>query len=168
MKLFHMERGKEVAYVQMQDIMYLTHETDMPIPASIFTKVFQGVTIVNDSNRFDFVKFSKEEEVNFFRGLDFIIDYNQYKDLSDKQLEEKWEELAGKANEIAEKWNSMTEDERKENSSLFDEHRNIHYMLKFITEVYAIKHGKRVMPFPKFVKNSKRIKKKKCEIKERF
>ena len=158
MKLFHMERGKEVAYVQMQDIMYLTHETDMPIPASIFTKVFRGVTIVNDSNRFDFIKFSTEEDVNFFRGLDFIIDYNQYKDLSDEQLEEKGEHLAKRANEIAEKWSSMTTEERKENSPLLDEHRNTQYMLKFIAEVYAVKHGKRSMPFPKFVESSKKKK----------
>ena len=42
MKLFHTENGKETVYVQMQDLMYL-HQSDMPIPASIFTKVFSLV-----------------------------------------------------------------------------------------------------------------------------
>lgn len=154
MKLFHTENGKETVYVQMQDIVYLSHETDMPIPASIYMKVFSGVTttIVNDSNRFNFVKFNDEHEVNFFRDLEFIIDYEQYKDLTDEQLEEEGQKLANKVNEIVKKWNSMTLGERKENRSLLQEHRNICYMLNFVSEVYAVKHGKRFMPFPEFVR----------------
>lgn len=152
MKLFHTENGKEAVYVQMQDIMYISNEIDMPIPASIFTKVFTGVVIVNDSNRFNFVRFDEEHEVKFFRDLDFIIDYDKYKDLTDEQLEEEGEKLENNANEIVKKWNSMNEEERQENSSLFDEYNNIVYMLKFISEVYAVKHGKRSMPFPDFVK----------------
>ena len=112
MKLFHTENGKEVVYVQMQDIMHL-NQSDLPIPASIYTKVFTGVTIVNDSNRFDFVRFDEEHEVEFFRDLEFVIDYDKYKDLTDEQLENEGQKLAVKANEIAEKWNSMSEKERK-------------------------------------------------------
>ena len=73
MKVFHTENGKEAVYVQMQDIMYLSNETDTPIPATIFTKVFTGVTIVNDSNRFEFVRFDEEHEVKFFRDLVSIL-----------------------------------------------------------------------------------------------
>ena len=72
MKIFHTENGKEVVYVQMQDIMYLSNETDIPIPVTIFTKVFAGVTIVDDSNRFKFVKFDDEHEVEFFKNLPSI------------------------------------------------------------------------------------------------
>ena len=75
MKLFHTENGKEKVYVQMQDIMYL-NQSDMPIPASIYTKVVTGVTIVDNSNRFDFVSFDEEHEVKFFRdkkGDSFFI-----------------------------------------------------------------------------------------------
>lgn len=151
MKLFHTENGKEVVYVQMQDIMYLMNEIDMPVPASIFEKVFTGVTIVNDENRFDFVRFDGEHDVKFFRELEFIIDFDQYKGLSDHQLEEEFQKLAAKANEIAEKWNGMTEKQREENSSMYCEHSNTEYMLAFISEIYAVKHGKRIMKFPKFV-----------------
>ena len=84
MKLFHTENGKEVVYVQMQDIIYL-NQRDLPIPVSIYLKVFKGVTIVNDSNRFDFVRFDEENEVSFFRSLEFVIDYDKYKDLTDEQ-----------------------------------------------------------------------------------
>ncbi len=151
MKLFHTENGKETVYVQMQDIMQL-NQSDMPIPESIYTKVFTGITIVNDSNRFDFVSFDEAHEVKFFRELEFVIDYDQYKELTDEQLGEKGQKLVMKANEIAEKWNSMSSDEREQNSNLFQEHENIEYMLNFLSEIYAIKHGKRSMPFPDFVK----------------
>lgn len=150
MKLFHTENGKEVVYVQMQDIMHL-NQSDLPIPASIYTKVFTGVTIVNDSNRFDFVRFDEEHEVRFFRDLEFVIDYDKYKDLTDEQLEEEGQTLAVKANEIAEKWNNMSEEERKQNSNLLQEHENLGYMLNFLSKIYAVKHRKRTMPFPEFV-----------------
>lgn len=156
MKLFHTENEKEAVYVQMQDIMYLSNETNMQIPASIFMKVFTGITIVNDSNRFNWVKFDDEVEVKFFKELDFIIDYNQYKDLTDEQLEEEGNKVAEKANEIAEKWNKMTEDERKENSTLLEEHHNLGYTLKFLSEVYDVKHHKRTMPFPEWMKKTKK------------
>ena len=107
---------------------------------------------MNDSNRFDFVSFNKEHEVKFFRKLEFVIDYDQYKDLTDEQLEEEAQKSAAKANEIAKKWNSMSLDEREQNGNLFQEHENIGYMLNFLTEIYAVKHGKRFMPFPDFVK----------------
>ena len=158
MKLLHTENGKETVYVQMQDIMQLT-QSDMPIPATIYTKVFTDVTIVDDSNRFDFVRFDEKDEVKFFKKLDFIIDYEQYKDLRDEELEEEAKKLARKANEIAEKWNFMSQDERKRNSNLLQEHENLGYMLKFLSEIYAIKHGKRSMPFPDFVKSPEKPKK---------
>ena len=46
----------------------------------------------------------------------------------------------------------MSLDEREQNGNLFQEHENIGYMLNFLTEIYAVKHGKRFMPFPDFVK----------------
>ena len=151
MKLFHTENGKEVVYVQMQDIMHLINQSDLPVPVSIYTKVFTGVTIVNDSNRFDFVRFDEEHEVSFFRDLEFVIDYAKYKDLTDEQLEEEGQKLAVKANEVAKKWNNMSGEERDQNTNLLQEHENLGYMLNFLNEIYAVKHHKREMPFPEFV-----------------
>lgn len=151
MKLFHTENGRETVYVQMQDIMQL-NQSDISIPASIYIKVFTGITIVDDSNRFDFVEFNEEHEVKFFKELEFILDYDQYKGLTDEQLEEEGQKIADRANKIAEKWNSMFPEEREKNSNLVQEYENMEYMLNFLSEIYAVKHGKRSMPFPDFVK----------------
>ena len=152
MKIFHTEKGKEVVYVQMQDIMYISNEIDIPIPASIFTKVFTGVTIINDSNRFKFVRFAEKHEVEFFKNLDFILDYDKYKDLNNENFEKEVQKLVNQANEIAKKWNSMNEKEREKNYPILEKHEKISYMLKFMVEIDAVRHGKRSMPFPKFVK----------------
>ena len=45
----------------------------------------------------------------------------------------------------------MSEEERKQNSNLLQEHENLGYMLNFLSEIYAVKHRKRKMPFPEFV-----------------
>ena len=48
---------ENAVYVQKNDIAYL-NQTDLPIPASIFMKVFgNGIVIIDDSNRFEFEKF---------------------------------------------------------------------------------------------------------------
>jgi hypothetical protein len=150
MKLFHTENGKEVVYVQMQDIVHL-HRSSTTIPASVCTKVFNGTLIVTDLNRFDFVRFDEEHEVKFFRELDFIIDYDQYKDLTDKQLNEEFFNFAVKSNKIAEKWNSMPTYQREKNFDMLQEYENLTYILDSLEEIYEIKHHKKTMPFPNFV-----------------
>lgn len=153
MKLFHKENGQETVYVQMQDILYLVHESNVSVPASIFEKVFSaGAVFVTDANRFDFIRFEEEHEVDFFKKLEFVIDYDQYKDFSEEQLIAEVKKLEDKANGIAEKWNDMTSEERRENSELYEEHQNLDYMCRFLCEIYFVKHGKRSMPFPDFVK----------------
>lgn len=153
MKLFHKENGQETVYVQMQDILYLVHESNVSVPASIFEKVFSvGAVFVTDANRFDFIRFEEEHEVDFFKKLEFVIDYDQYKDFSEEQLIAEVKKLEDKANGIAEKWNDMTSEERRENSELYEEHQNLDYMCRFLCEIYFVKNGKRSMPFPDFVK----------------
>ena len=104
MKLFHTENGKEVVYVQLQDIMELGHR-DMPIPAIIFTKIFasRDRLLVDNTNRFNWVEFKEDNVIKFFREVDFIIDYGEYRDLTDEQLEKEAKKIVLKANEIAER-----------------------------------------------------------------
>lgn len=48
---------------------------------------------------------------------------------------------------------------RKQNACLYDDHRNLGYMINFLSEIYAIKRGKRMMPFLDFVKLPEKPKK---------
>ncbi len=151
MKLFHTEKEKTTVYVQMQDIMFVFNKENVAIPAPIIQKCFSGVTIVDDSNRFDFVKFDEESVVSFFKGLDFIIDYNDYKDLTDEQIQQKYKNIVDEYNSYAKKWNNMSESERKNNLNLLSSINNSEYILQFIQEIYAMKHNERHMNIPTFV-----------------
>jgi len=80
MKILDYSTGKEKIYVQKNDIMYL-NQTDLSIPASIFMKIFgNGVTIIDNSNRFEFVEFTNSHEIEFLKNIDWIIDYNKVKE----------------------------------------------------------------------------------------
>lgn len=91
-------------YVQKNDIAFL-NQTDLDIPASIYLKAFGNspTTIIDDSNRFDFLKFDDEREIEYFRNLEWIIDYNEVKDLDEEQLMEIGQSIAQTKNGIAKK-----------------------------------------------------------------
>ena len=155
MKIFHEENGRNVVYVQMQDIMFIVHDLDdIAIPASIMNYFFsRGFAIVNNSNRFDFVKFDKEPEVAFFKTLNFIIDYNDYKDLTEEQFQERFKSVVCEYNSLVKKWNKMSETEREKNENLFVSTQKLEYTIKFIHELYALKHDKSYMTLPDFINN---------------
>lgn len=146
MKIFHTENGKEVAYIQIQDIIYLSHMKDTPISKTTFQKAF------TTADRFEFMRFEDEQEVMFFKNLNFILDFDQYKNYSYKQLKKEMKKLAKQGNEINKKWNRMTEEERKQNAFLYYDYYNIVYTIQSLQELYGIKHHLTTpMPFPYFV-----------------
>lgn len=106
------------AFVQKNDITYL-NQSDLKIPASIFMKVFdRDVIIINNRNRYDFVEFDAPEEIEFFKGIDWMIDYNEVKDLSEEEIITLGQSIVEEKNRIAQKFNSMEINERKRNMGM--------------------------------------------------
>jgi len=141
MKVIKTENNQEKIYVQMQDMGHL-NSTDMPIPASIYMKVFgNGVTIIDDSNRFSFVSFEDPKDIEFFKGLDFIIDYNEYKHLGLEEISKKGEEVSTAIHGIVTKYNAMSDDEKKKNANMIDAYNNLEYKIAAIAELYHIKQS---------------------------
>lgn len=109
------------AYVQMNDITFLNH-CDLPIPASVFMKSFGfGIFVVDDSNRYDFKEFNKPEDIEFFKNIDWMIDYNEVKDLSDEEHIALAQSIADEMNAIAEKFNSMSPKQKKKNINMISQ-----------------------------------------------
>lgn len=148
MKVVKTENNQEKIYVQMQDMGHL-NSTDMSIPASIYLKVFgNGVTIIDDSNRFGFVSFEDPKDIEFFKGLDFIIDYNDYKDLSLEAISKKGEEASNAINDIVTKYNAMSDAEKKKNANMVEAYNNLEYKIASIAELYHIRQtGLDLEPF---------------------
>lgn len=147
MKIFNVENGVKKVYVQMNDIMMLTH-SDISIPASIFEKVFSDVVIVNDSNRMDFVEFTQPNEVEYFESLDWIVDYKQIRYLPNEEIMEKRQELANEMSEIAHKSISIPDEDEKDYQSLIQRLELLEYKMKSIGEILWVREGHKQMPFP--------------------
>lgn len=131
----------EAVYVQKNDIGFL-NQTDLQIPASIFMKVFGNrVTVINDSNRFEFVKFEEESEIEFFRSLDWIVDYNLVKNLDESQIIELGQAVAQQKNNIAQKYNAMTNDERIANEYMFYECQLLDFKMYSLRDIIWFKQG---------------------------
>ena len=142
---------ENAVYVQKNDIAYLIH-TDLPIPASIFRKVFGNeMTIIDDSNRYEFEKFEDDTEIEFFNGLDWIVDYNSVKDLSDDEIIEIGQNIAQTRNQIAEQFNSMSEDERKENLGMVTQCESLDFKMYSLKDILWFKQGHLEMTLPEGV-----------------
>lgn len=75
-------------YVQKEDLMLLL-ECGRLIPASVFDKVYSNeYFVVGESNKEDYIEFNKPEDLEFFESLDWIVDYDEVKDLSLEEIDE--------------------------------------------------------------------------------
>jgi hypothetical protein len=149
MKIFNKENGKEKVYVQMQDIMTVVHEDiNCGIPASIFEKVFGDVLIVDDSNRWEFLEFDKPEEVEFFRGLDWIPDYKEFRNKSREEMVAISEELNETFNADANKWNNMTSEERKANEDIYTRCTLLQHKINTLPRIFFTCQGHYTLGVP--------------------
>lgn len=131
----------EAVYVQKNDIGFL-NQTDLPIPASIFLKVFgNGITIIDNSNRFEFVKFEGESEIEFFKSQDWIVDYDSVKDLDESQIMELGQAVAQQQNNIATQYNSMTNDDRRKNKHMVFECERLDFKMYSLRDTLWFKQG---------------------------
>ena len=142
---------ENAVYVQKNDIAYLTH-TGFSIPASIFVKVFgNGIVIIDDSNRYEFEKFENNSEIAFFKGLDWIVDYNSVKDLSDDEIIKMGLSITQTRNQIALQFNSMSEDERKKNLDMVTKCELLDFKMYSLRDILRFKQGHLKMTLPEGV-----------------
>ena len=138
-------------YVQKNDMIYL-NQSDLEIPTSIFMKVFGGgVVIIDDRNRYEFVEFNAPEEIEFFKGIDWMIDFNKVKDLSEKEIIAFGQSIAEERNRIAQKLNSMTQEEIKENMNMVSQYELLDFKMYSLRDVLWFKQGNIKIELPEGV-----------------
>lgn len=148
MKIFKNEDGKEVVYVQMQDVGFL-NSIDDSIPASIYMQVFgNGVTMIGEQNRFDYIRFEQENEVDFFRNLESVVDYNEFANLSLEEIEEKANEIGKKIKLIVNTYNSASQEERIYNTKLLEDFEKLKYRHQWIVTIYSAKCNNEKLSMP--------------------
>ena len=138
-------------YVQKNDMVYL-NQLDLVIPTSIFMKVFgNGVVIIDDRNRYEFVEFNAPEEIEFFKGIDWMIDFNKVKDLSKEEIIAFGQSIAEERNRIAQKLNSMTQEEIKENMNMVSQYELLDFKMYSLRDVLWFKQGNIKIELPEGV-----------------
>lgn len=141
----------DAVYVQKNDIAYL-NQTDLAIPASIFMKIFgNDIVIIDDNNRYEFVKFDTPEEIEYFRNIDWMIDYNEVKDLSEGETIALGQSIAEEKNCIAQRFNFMTPEERENNMSMVSQCELLDFKMYSLRDVFWFKQGYIKMELPEGV-----------------
>ncbi len=147
MKIFNVENGNKKVYVQLNDVMMLM-QFDGVIPAEVMEKHFLNMFIVTDENRFEFSEFTNPNTVKFFEECDWIVDYKQYKGLSEELIFDSYMGIITQINEIALKWNDMTKKQRMEHQELLLEYEKLEFKKDSLLEILWTKQGHKTMPFP--------------------
>lgn len=148
---------ENAVYVQKGDINYLFH-SDMSMPKSIFDKVYgQGIVIINNNNKNHFIEFNEPEEIEFLKGVDWIVDYNEIRDLSEEEIIALGQSIAEEKNTIANKYNAMSSEEQEENKNMELLCELLDYKMYTLRDILWFKQGHIKMKLPKAIKQEKGI-----------
>jgi hypothetical protein len=139
----------DAVYVQKNDIALLNSDFDLPIPASIFNKVYgNGIVIIDDQNRYDFVKFEEKSEIEFFKGIDWMIDFNEVKDLNEEEFFSLGQSILDEKNTIARKFNAMSAKEKKKNMHMYTQCELLDFKIYSLRDILWFKQGFIKMTLP--------------------
>ncbi len=131
----------DAAYVQKVDLSYLD-SLDITKTQSIYLSVFDwGKTRLTAANQYDFYKYDKKEDIEFFKNIDWMVDYDEVKDCSDDELIKLGKAINDERTEIGERFNNMSIKERMKNPDLQLRHRLLAYKLHTLTDFIMYKRG---------------------------
>lgn len=138
--------ANNVAYVQKKDIDYIK-QSDLKIPEFIFFKVF-STNNINENNEYEFVKFTKSNEIEYFKNLDWIIDYYQVKNLTEDDIIKLIEETAVQINKIADKFNKMNDHKKEKHLDMLIKCELLDYKMNSLRDALWFKQGHINMKLP--------------------
>lgn len=107
MKVF--KNGK--VYVQNEDLILILRSGEL-MPTSVLEKFYgNGPVIIVKDNMEDYVEFEEAEQVEFFKRLDWIVDYDEVKNLSTEELEKLYDDTKDEMVKIADKYRNLSQND---------------------------------------------------------
>ena len=138
----------DAAYVQKNDLNFL-HLSDVPKTSSIYLSVFDwGKTRITDKNKNEFYRFENEEDIEYFKKLDWMVDYDEIKNLSDAELVKMGQSISIEKNRIGEVFNDMSIKERMNNTDMVLRHKVLEFKMKSLIDVILYKRGELSFELP--------------------
>ena len=81
MKVFRDDK----VYVQIKDLSILFKSGGVLIPQSVFKKALKKALDMTDETKEQFIMFDTPEEINLFKNVDYIVDFNDVIDMTDEE-----------------------------------------------------------------------------------
>ena len=152
MKIFNTENNINKVYVHPHDLCKI-FDSDIKVPDSIFMKFFNENVVYDfnfifDNNNLEFIEFDTKEELEFFKSLNWIIDYKELIKLTEEEIKNIMNEISNEIDEMADKYNSMGEIEKENNISLYKKCDLLTFKLKSINEILLFKQNKKEIELP--------------------
>ena len=160
MKIFNQEDNQEVLYIQIDDLMQLRFYygyISKNIEESI-KNVLNNCSYNGDK----FIKFSNPEIINFFKNIQWIINYKEYRNMNDNELSTDFENL------LMEKKHLIKDDSYFGVSSLSENAKNnlLNYKIISLINFELVKRKQKKIPFPSVIdSDGKEYQKYRCIIK---
>ena len=143
---------EDKVYVQLNDIMYLIHNLDgVAIPAGLLEIVFKNGEpfCCTDDNRYDFIEFRDKQSIEFFKGFDYSVDYLFFKDMSVEEVIDIGKSLSDERNNLAKKFNEMSNEDKEKNISIISECELLDFKLESLRDIVWMKKGYLKIKLPK-------------------
>ena len=107
MKVF--KNGK--VYVQNEDLILILRSGEL-MPTSVLEKIYgNGPVIIVQDNMEDYVEFEETDQVEFFKRLDWIVDYDEVKNLSTEELEKLYDDTKDEMVKIRNKYSDLSQND---------------------------------------------------------
>lgn len=139
---------EKAIYVQKVDIDRLC-DNDVFIPYSI---LHCGITI-DENTKYEFVKFDKEEDINYFNSIDWIMDYDELKKLSNEEIINMWKSMKEEKEKITQQYETMKSGQNDEVSKMIRRSLSLHLKTWFLTEFLSFRYGDLEMPLPEEIES---------------
>jgi len=137
-------------YVQRKDLKFLNTNICIKMPETIICKIFEDSfkSIKSDE---DFIKFEDDFDMEFLKDIDWIINYNDVKDLTEEELIELGEKVTEQKNELSNKFYSMDINGRLKNFDIITRCDLLKYKMQSLADVIFYKRGKLDIKLPEEV-----------------
>lgn len=143
---------KDCAYVQYTDIAELINAlivTKTECPQNVLETCYGNTFTCNSDNQFEFMEFYNDDAIEFFKNLNYIVDYDDVKDANDEVLANYSNTLTFNRNKMIQTYNQMPkqkQDEYQEDIKLRT--RLLDHKIQTLEQFKLFKNGKLRMYLP--------------------
>ena len=135
----------DAVYVQIYDLGFLFNH-GIKMPFSVFEKSFKDSSDIS-VNKYKFKKFKDDESIRFFSQLDWILDYDNLKNLSKEDLTKLGKKISDSVDEKTTYYSKLTEEEKITNKSVIQECDLLMFQLHTIIDYEMYLKGELEIPF---------------------